>query len=153
MTGARPVKRSLTLQGHRTSVSLEDAFWSEFRRLAAARGRAVNDLAAEIDAARGVETNLASAIRVWVLDRVRRREGAMDGDDEELDARGLLCPLPVLKAARRMRSIPPGGRLHLIADDPAAAVDVPHYCAESGNVLEREAPAEAGATLYVIRRT
>lgn len=151
MSGARPVKRSLTLRGHRTSVSLEDAFWTEFRRLAAADGRAVNALAAEIDAARGVETNLASAMRVWVLERMRG--DAMGSDEPEvLDARGLLCPLPVLKAAKRMRALPPGGRLHLIADDPAAAVDVPHYCAESGNVLEREAPAEAGATLYVLRR-
>ena len=150
MRSARPVKRSLTLRGHRTSVSLEDAFWEEFRRLAASDGRAVNALAAEIDAARGVETNLASAIRVWVLERLR--EGTAVDEVETLDARGLLCPLPVLKAAKRLRAMAPGGRLHLIADDPAAAVDVPHYCAESGNVLEREAPAEAGATLYVIRR-
>ncbi len=73
MTGARPVKRSLTLRGHRTSVSLEDAFWAEFRRLAAAEGRAVNALAAEIDAARELETNLASAMRVWVLEKVKER--------------------------------------------------------------------------------
>lgn len=151
MSGARPVKRSLTLRGHRTSVSLEDAFWSEFRRLASKEGRAINAVAAQIDAERGVETNLASAIRVWVLERMR--EEAMPDGIETLDARGLLCPLPVLKAARRLRAMAPGGRLHLTADDPAAAVDVPHYCAESGNVLEREAPAEAGATLYVIRRT
>ena len=73
MIGGRPVKRSLTLRGHRTSVSLEDAFWDEFRRLAEADGRAVNAVAAEIDAGRGVETNLASAMRVWVLERVRER--------------------------------------------------------------------------------
>lgn len=66
----RPVKRSLTLRGHRTSVSLEDAFWAEFRRLAAEDGRALNDLAAEIDAARG-DVGLASAIRVYVLARVK----------------------------------------------------------------------------------
>ena len=64
---ARPVKRSLTLRGHRTSVSLEDAFWQEFRRAAAARGQTINGLAAEIDAARGTEAGLASAIRVFVL--------------------------------------------------------------------------------------
>lgn len=151
MTGARPVKRSLTLRGHRTSVSLEDAFWTEFRRLAAAEGRAINALAAEIDAARGVETNLASAIRVWVLDRLRGADAAEDGDIETLDARGLLCPLPVLKAAKRLRAMAPGARLHLIADDPAAVVDVPHYCAESGNALEADEPHE-GAVRYVIRR-
>jgi predicted DNA-binding ribbon-helix-helix protein len=67
----RPVKRSLTLRGHRTSVSLEDAFWEEFRRLAEARGCSVNELAAEIDAGRGVTSGLASAIRVFVLSEVK----------------------------------------------------------------------------------
>ncbi len=64
---ARPVKRSLTLRGHRTSVSLEDAFWQAFRTIAEEEGRAINDLAAEIDAERGTESGLASAIRVYVL--------------------------------------------------------------------------------------
>ncbi len=53
--------------------------------------------------------------------------------DHDLDARGLLCPLPVLKAAKKMRALAPGEVLRLQADDPAAIVDVPHYCAESGN--------------------
>ena len=66
MTG-RPVKRSLTLRGHRTSVSLEDEFWEAFRAIAREKGRAINDLAAEIDAGRHPETGLASAIRVFVL--------------------------------------------------------------------------------------
>jgi predicted DNA-binding ribbon-helix-helix protein len=64
---ARPVKRSLTLHGHRTSVSLEDAFWTAFRDIAAARGLPINVLAAEIDAARQKDEGLASAIRVHVL--------------------------------------------------------------------------------------
>ncbi|ATX65997.1 ribbon-helix-helix domain-containing protein [Roseinatronobacter bogoriensis] len=63
---ARPVKHSLTLRGHRTSVSLEDEFWREFRRIAEARGQPLNQLASEIDAARG-DIGLASAIRVFVL--------------------------------------------------------------------------------------
>ena len=67
----RPVKRSLTLRGHRTSVSLEDAFWAAFRDIAREEGRAINDLAAEIDATRAPETGLASAIRVFVLARYR----------------------------------------------------------------------------------
>lgn len=70
MTG-RPVKRSLTLRGHRTSVSLEDAFWAAFREIAAEEGKALNALAAEIDAGRGLETGLASAIRVYVLRHYR----------------------------------------------------------------------------------
>ncbi len=70
MTG-RPIKRALTLRGHRTSVSLEDAFWAEFRRIATEDGRALNDLAAEIDAARG-DIGLASALRVFILERLQR---------------------------------------------------------------------------------
>lgn len=66
---ARPVKHSLTLQGHRTSVSLEDAFWRAFRRIAAEDGKPLNALAAEIDAGRDPEVGLASAIRVFVLER------------------------------------------------------------------------------------
>ena len=69
----RPVKRSLTLKGHRTSVSLEDDFWSAFREIAAAEDKPINLLAAEIDAERGVDCGLASAIRLYVLRHFRRR--------------------------------------------------------------------------------
>ncbi|MFZ5963916.1 ribbon-helix-helix domain-containing protein [Thalassococcus sp. BH17M4-6] len=69
----RPVKRSLTLRGHRTSVSLEDAFWRAFREIAAEDGKAINQLAAEIDAERDLDVGLASAIRVYVLQRFRDR--------------------------------------------------------------------------------
>lgn len=69
----RPVKRSLTLHRHRTSVSLEDPFWQAFKSIAEARGLPINVLAAEIDEMRGVESGLASAIRVYVLDYYRTR--------------------------------------------------------------------------------
>ena len=67
----RPKKHSLTLRGHRTSVSLEDEFWEAFRAIAEAEGRPINALAAEIDARRGTECGLASAIRLYVLRRLR----------------------------------------------------------------------------------
>ncbi|MEJ6394964.1 ribbon-helix-helix domain-containing protein [Gymnodinialimonas sp. 2305UL16-5] len=73
MSDARPRKRSLTLQGHRTSVSLEDAFWVELQRIAADRGTSMNALVAEIDAARGVSAGLASAIRVFILEQAKAR--------------------------------------------------------------------------------
>ena len=63
----RPVKHSLTLRGHRTSVSLEAEFWDAFRTIAADRGQPINALAAEIDEARGTDMGLASAIRLYVL--------------------------------------------------------------------------------------
>lgn len=69
---SRPVKHSLTLNGHRTSVSLEPEFWQAFRDMAAERHMALNALAAEIDAARIGQTGLASAIRLQVLRHYRR---------------------------------------------------------------------------------
>ncbi len=55
--------------------------------------------------------------------------------DNDLDALGLLCPLPVLKARKRLMGLNVGQVLRLQTDDPAAIVDVPHYCAESGHEL------------------
>jgi len=63
----RPQKRSLTLRGHRTSVSLEDRFWLAFRTIAKEKNLPINGLAAEIDTARALDTGLASAIRDYVL--------------------------------------------------------------------------------------
>lgn len=64
---ARPVKHSLTLRGHRTSVSMEAAFWDALREIAAQREISINALAAEIDATRDADVGLASAIRVFIL--------------------------------------------------------------------------------------
>ena len=68
-----------------------------------------------------------------------------------LDARGLLCPLPVLKARKRLRDVPRGARLAMMADDPAAIVDVPHFCNESGNRLISATEAK-DHTLYLIEK-
>jgi predicted DNA-binding ribbon-helix-helix protein len=70
---SRPQKRSLTLRGHATSVSLEPEFWSAFRRIAADRDMAINALAAEIDDARDPATGLATALRLFVLADLERR--------------------------------------------------------------------------------
>jgi predicted DNA-binding ribbon-helix-helix protein len=69
----RPVKHSVTLKGHRTSISLEDAFWDELRALAAEKDMPINALVAEVDAARGVEMGLASALRLYVLQALKDR--------------------------------------------------------------------------------
>jgi len=68
---AAPRKRSVTLAGHATSVSMEDAFWRRLGQFAADRGLSVNALVAEIDRER--TTNLSSAVRVWVLEECARR--------------------------------------------------------------------------------
>jgi predicted DNA-binding ribbon-helix-helix protein len=60
------IKRSLLIAGHRTSVSVEEPFWAELKRIAAARGLSVAALVAEVDQGRKRQ-NLSSAIRVFVL--------------------------------------------------------------------------------------
>ena len=71
--------------------------------------------------------------------------------DAELDARGLLCPLPVLKARKRLGALAVGDVLSMLADDPAAVIDVPHFCAEQGHDLV-SSTSEGDATRYVIRK-
>ncbi len=65
-------KRSVTIRGHRTSFSLEQPFFEELATIAGARGQTLATLVAEIDAARPREANLSSALRIFVLDWVRR---------------------------------------------------------------------------------
>lgn len=68
-----------------------------------------------------------------------------------IDARSLLCPLPVLKARKVLQGMTPGSVLTLLADDPAAVVDVPHFCAEAGHVFEGVEDA-SGHQIYLIRK-
>lgn len=65
-------KRSVRIAGHRTSVSMEDAFWDELASIAKTRGLSINALIASIDESRG--GNLSSAVRVFILDDVRKRQ-------------------------------------------------------------------------------
>ena len=69
----------------------------------------------------------------------------------ELDATGLLCPLPVLKLQKKIKSIKEKERIKLITDDPAAVVDVPHFCNEQGHHLI-EISGQNGCDLFVIER-
>ncbi len=64
----RVVKHSIVIAGHRTSISLEDAFWRALKEIAAQDGLSLAGLVARIDAGRG-EANLSSALRVFVLER------------------------------------------------------------------------------------
>ncbi|WP_372887555.1 sulfurtransferase TusA family protein [Shimia sp.] len=70
---------------------------------------------------------------------------------EEIDAIGLLCPLPVLKLRKRLKPLAPGGRIRLIADDPAAVIDVPHFCAESGHALIESAESD-GRLVFLVEK-
>jgi tRNA 2-thiouridine synthesizing protein A len=72
--------------------------------------------------------------------------------DEELDAIGLLCPLPVLKARKRLMAMAEGAVLLMRADDPAAIVDVPHFCAEVGHRLISQ-DSEGAELRFFIRKS
>ncbi|WP_380052504.1 sulfurtransferase TusA family protein [Falsihalocynthiibacter sp. SS001] len=69
--------------------------------------------------------------------------------NKTLDTLGLLCPLPVLKAQKALKSMDSSEVLALLADDPAAEIDVPHFCTESGHAFLGQEVAEHG-TLYFI---
>ena len=66
---AKDLKRSLTIAGHRTSLSLEQEFWDELKNIANRERKTIATLVSEIDAVRG-ERNLSSAIRVWILKKL-----------------------------------------------------------------------------------
>lgn len=71
--------------------------------------------------------------------------------DVDLDCAGLLCPLPVLRARKRLLGMAAGQVLRLRATDPMAAIDVPHFCTEAGHVF-LGAGADGPVATYLIRR-
>lgn len=71
--------------------------------------------------------------------------------DEALDCEGLLCPLPVLKARKRLLQMAKGAVLSVRATDPMAAIDLPHFCAEAGHDL-LETRQDGTVQVYLIRR-
>jgi predicted DNA-binding ribbon-helix-helix protein len=81
------IKRSIAIGGHQTSVSLEDAFWSVLKEIADAQGATLSAMVAEIDKNRE-QSNLSSAIRLFVLDQVRngRRTSVIEGGRESSSA-------------------------------------------------------------------
>ena len=69
----------------------------------------------------------------------------------DIDALGLLCPLPVLRLRKRLQPLAPGTRITLIADDPAAVIDVPHFCNESGHLLV-DTQEDAGQLRFTVEK-
>ncbi|MEP1586755.1 MAG: sulfurtransferase TusA family protein [Tateyamaria sp.] len=73
-------------------------------------------------------------------------------NDNTLDATGLLCPLPVLKVRKRLKNLASGATLRVLADDPAALIDMPHFCVEAGHELVSQS-IEGDVQIYIIRKT
>jgi tRNA 2-thiouridine synthesizing protein A len=72
--------------------------------------------------------------------------------DSTLDATGLLCPLPVLKARRALRDVPAGGLLEVLATDPGASKDFAHFCRTSGCILVAASEEPGGVLRFLLRK-
>ncbi|MCO6188138.1 sulfurtransferase TusA family protein [Rhizobium sp. L1K21] len=75
----------------------------------------------------------------------------MTDEPVRLDLRGLKCPLPVIKARKKMRSLEPGHRLEVETTDPLAVIDIPHFCNEDGHSLEKTEKLESSHR-FLIRK-
>jgi predicted DNA-binding ribbon-helix-helix protein len=92
------VKRSVVIAGHKTSVSLEDAFWKALKEIAALRNMALSELVASIDVNRE-HANLSSAIRLFVLDVCRARFGGNTAARDATEEAAVRGPTPGLSRA------------------------------------------------------
>jgi tRNA 2-thiouridine synthesizing protein A len=72
--------------------------------------------------------------------------------DIEIDAQGLRCPLPVLRLRQRLAVLAPGQVVRLVADDPMAVVDVPHFCTEGRHRLIAQS-TEGGVPVFYVAKS
>ena len=72
--------------------------------------------------------------------------------DQVLDAKGLNCPLPILKAKKALKDVPAGGTLEILATDPGSVADFQAFCRTTGNELV-EQTEEGGVWTYLIRKS
>ena len=72
--------------------------------------------------------------------------------DSTLDATGLLCPLPVLKARRALKAVPPGGILEVLATDPGATKDFQHFCQTTGCEMIESGEQPGGVLRFVLKK-
>lgn len=72
--------------------------------------------------------------------------------DEVLDARGLLCPMPIVKAAKQMRQLEPGQVLKIMATDRGAAADIPAWAVDTGNELLESHEEPDGCLVFLVRK-
>ena len=72
---------------------------------------------------------------------------------DELDTTGLLCPLPVLKLKKRIKNINQGEVIKIFTDDPAAELDIPHFCNETNNKIlkKKQEKDNTGFTFYIMK--
>ncbi|WP_337185314.1 sulfurtransferase TusA family protein [Phenylobacterium sp.] len=76
----------------------------------------------------------------------------MTTDEILVDARGHRCPVPTLRLRRALEAAAPGIRVRLLADDPLARIDVPHFAAEAGAELAERSEGPDGELVFVVVR-
>ncbi len=76
----------------------------------------------------------------------------LDRQAVQIDVRGLQCPLPVLRARKRLKTLENGDLLTVLASDPAAVIDFPHFCSEAGHELI-SSDEDDGVLIFVIRKS
>ena len=74
-----------------------------------------------------------------------------DFDTVDLDTRGLICPLPVLRLRKRLMALPVGAHLTVLSDDPVAAIDIPHFCAEEGHEVVQNRDVSGARYFEVVK--
>ena len=112
-------------------------------RLAATEGGAQAEAEAEAETDTSPQTSISNTTEI---------PSATTEPATELDARHLLCPLPVLRLRKALAALPSGATVALVATDPAAVLDVPHFCAQGGHHLLASGPLPDGARRYLVRR-
>lgn len=79
-------------------------------------------------------------------------DGGLMNKDDTLDAKGLMCPMPIVKLAKKIKELQVGQVLELIVDDPGAKEDVPAWCSRTGNEL-LEMKQEGNAYHFFIKKS
>ncbi len=167
-----PEKRSFRIHGHSTTIRLERAFWSVVEELAREEGVGVAGLITAISdhCLQANEKNMASCLRVVCLKYINIGSDPHAGQPDSpsiqrqderrrlamattvLDAKGLNCPLPILRAKKAIKDLPVGDTLQVLATDPGAVKDFEAFCRATGNQLIDWKEA-GGVYTFNIKRT
>ncbi|ABI57840.1 ribbon-helix-helix domain-containing protein [Alkalilimnicola ehrlichii MLHE-1] len=153
--GYEPGRRSLRIDGHCTTIRLEQAFWSVLEEISAEEGMTIPEIIAQVQYhCQSVnDKNMASCLRVLCLKYINTCAWATPGEGTpgtpalpqpgprmELDTRGLSCPQPILRTKKALRGLEPGEELRVITSDRGSAMDFDVFCQAMGHrlVWERE---------------
>jgi len=97
------------------------------------------------------ERLISEEVFIVVAQPCKTVNGDYMNKDESLDSKGLMCPMPIVKLAKKMKEMQVGKVLELVADDPGSKEDVPAWCSRTGNELV-EMRQEGKAFYFYIRK-